>query len=319
MSKPARNNPYGFWKMILLLIMAGAVVLSLSPASAEKPFVTIAAKGDQSYYMGEKVVFYGTNTDSDSTYLFITGPNLPPGGAKLSSPSRQAISGDAGSFTQVKTKPDTTWEYAWYTSNLRLDAGTYSIYAVTRPETKDDFNDSTTYGTVGIIYKKPFIMTAITPLPVQKGQPFTVTGYAEGNPPAVQLWILGNSFFSLITVPVDNEANYTFTADAQFSEKLTAGEYYLIAQHPMADNRFDFTFNGEQVTAMQDNKSTTLFKVTGQGSLQGKDAADALVSALSENEHGNETYARDTHAIAAFTVSETNSSQRAKPVATAAE
>lgn len=317
MSKPASNNPSGSWKMILLLIMAGAVVLSLSPVSAEKPFVTIVAKGDQSYYMGEKVVFSGMNTDSDSTYLFITGPNLPDNGGNLASPKQNTSSGNPDSFTLVKTKQDKTWEYTWYTSDLKLDAGSYTVYAMTKPETIDQFNNLTTYGTVSIIYKKPFIATAISPLPVQKGQPFTVTGYAEGNPPAVQLWILGNSFFSLITVPVDNEANYTFTTDTQFSEKLTAGDYYLIAEHPMADNRFDFTFNGEHVTAMQGNDSTILFKVTGPGSLQGRDAADALVSALSENEHRNETYARDTHAIVAFTVGETNSSQRAQPVATA--
>jgi hypothetical protein len=317
MSKPASNNPYGFWKMILLLIVAGTVVLSLSPVSAEKPFVTIVAQGDQSYYMGEKVVFSGMNTDSDSTYLFITGPNLPPGGAKLSSPSRQAVSGDAGSFTVVKTKPDTTWEYAWYTSDLRLDAGTYTIYAVTTPETKAEFNDSTTYGTVGIIYKKPFLMTAISPKTILKGQPFTVNGYAEGDPASVQLWIFGNNFFSLITVPVDKEALYTFTADAEFSNKLAAGDYYLIAEHPMADYRFDFTFNGEYVTVMEDNTTIDLFKVKGPGSLQGKDAAEALVFALSENEHRNETISRDTHAIVAFAVGETNTSKQAQPVATA--
>jgi hypothetical protein len=301
MSKPASNNPSGSWKMILLLIMAGAVVLSLSPVSADKPGVTIVAAGDQSYYMGEKVVFSGINTDSDSTYLFITGPNLPDNGGKLSSPQQKPVSGDPGSFTVATTKPDNTWEYTWYTSDLRLDAGTYTIYAATKPEAKDQL---TIYGTVGIVYKKPFIATAISPLPVQRGQPFTVTGYAEGNPPAVQLWILGSNFFSLITVPVDYAANYTFTTDAQFSEKLTAGDHYLIAEHPMADNRFDFTFNGEYVTAMQGNNSTILFKVTGPGSLQGRDAANALVSALSENEHRNETYARDTHAIVAFTVGE---------------
>ena len=316
MSKPESNNPHGFWKMTLLLIMAGAVVLSLSPVSAEKPFVTIIAQGDQSYYHGEKVVFSGTNTGSNSTNLFITGPNLPDNGGSLASPDQDTISGNPGSFTQVKTREDSTWEYTWFTSGLPLDAGSYTVYAVTKPETIDQFNDQTTYGTVKIIHKKPFIMTAISPKPVLKGLPFTVSGSAEGNPPAVQLWILGNSFFSHITVPVDNEANYTFTADTQFSKKLTAGDYYLIAEHPMADNRFDFTFNGEHVTAMQGNDSTILFKVTGPGSLQGRDAADALVSALSENEHRNETYARDTHAIVAFTVSETNSSQRAQPVAT---
>jgi hypothetical protein len=318
MSKPASNNPHGFWKMTLLLIIAGTVVLSLSPVSAEKPLVTIVAQGDQSYYHGEKVVFSGMNTGSDSTYLFITGPNLPDNGGNLASPKEDTVSGKPGSFTQVTTKPDSTWEYTWYTSNLRLDAGSYTVYAVTKPETPDQFNNLTTYGTVGIIHKKPFIMTAISPKPVLKGQPFTVSGSAEGDPPAVQLWLFGNNFFSLVTVPVDKEANYTFTADAEYSNKLAAGDYYLVAEHSMADNRFDFTFNGESVIAIQDNTSMTLFRVRGPGSLQGRDAADALTFALSENEHGNETYARDTHAIVAFTVGETDSSMQAQPVTPAA-
>jgi len=305
MSKPASNNAHGFWKLSLLLIIAGAVVLSLSPVSAEKPFVTIIAQGDQSYYNGEKVVFSGTNTVSDSTSLFITGPNLPNNGGNLASPDQDTVSGNPGSFTQVKTRPDSTWEYTWFTSGLKLDAGSYTVYAVTKPETIDQFNDLTTYGTVSIIHKKPFIMTAISPKPVLKGQPFTVSGSAEGDPPAVQLWILGSNFFSLITVPVDSEANYTFTADTQYSDKLAAGDYYLIAEHSMADNRFDFTFDGQAVVATQDNKNTVLFKARGPGSLQGRDAAEALVFALSENEHGNETYARDTHAIVAFMVEDT--------------
>jgi len=316
MSKPASKNPYGSWKMILLLIVAGAVVLSLTPVSAEKPVVTIVAQGDQSYYMGEKVVFSGMNTDSDTTYLFIVGPNLADGGGKLASPNQNATSGNPGSFTLVKTKPNNTWEYTWYTSDVRLDAGTYTVYAVTKPETKDQFNNLTTYGTVGIIYKKPFIATAISPKPILTGQPFKVTGYAEGDPASVQLWILGNNFFSIITAPVDRDANYTFTADARFSKNLTAGDYYLIAQHGMADNQFDITFNGEYVTVMEDKNSTILFRVTGQGSLQGSDAAEALVTALSENEHRNETYyERDTYAMAVFTVDETgHASKQTQPV-----
>ena len=85
MSRQTSNNPSGFWKMILLLILAGTAVLLISPVSAEKPFVTIVAQGSPSYYWGEKVIFSGYNTDSNSTYLFITGPNLPEGGGKLTS------------------------------------------------------------------------------------------------------------------------------------------------------------------------------------------------------------------------------------------
>jgi hypothetical protein len=309
MSKPTSKNPYGFWKTILLLIVAGTAALMISPVSADTG-VTIAAQGDRSYYLGEKVVFSGSNSDSDTTYLFMTGPQtfvngpgIPGSGGKLTSPQQEVVSGNPGSFTLVKTKPDKTWEYTWYTANLTLDAGTYTVYAASQPKAEDQLGSGG--AGVGIIVKKPFIATAISPLPVQRGEPFTITGYAEGNPPAVQLWILGKTFFSLVTVPVDYEANYTFAADSQFSGKLIAGDYYLIAEHSMADNRFDIAFNGEYVTAMQDNDNTILFKVTGPGNLQGRDAADALVSALSENEHRNETYARDTHTIVAFTVGET--------------
>lgn len=294
-----------FRTLALLLIIACAAVLSTVPVSAETPLVTIVAQGDQSYYHGEKVVFSGMNADSDTTYLFITGPNLPDNGGNLASPDQDTISGNPDSFTQVKTRPDSTWEYAWYTSDLRLDAGSFTVYAVTKPETIDQFNDLTTYSTVSIIHKKPFIMTAISPKPVLAGQPFTVSGYAEGDPPAVQLWILGDTFFSLITVPVDNEANYSFTADAQYSEKLAAGEYYLIAEHSMADNWFDIVFDGESVIARQNGDSTSLFRVKGPGSLQGYDAAEAIVSALIEREKGEKIYERDTHAIARFTVNET--------------
>ena len=196
MSKPASNNPSGFWMIILLLIIVGAAALMISPVSAEKPYVTVVAAGDQSYYMGEKVVFSGTNTASNSTYLFITGPNLPDGGGSLSATQQLPVSGDPGSFTVAETKPDTTWEYTWYTSDLRLDAGSYTIYAVSTPETKDQFNDSTTYGTVSIIYKKPFITAEISPSSVSPGQPFTVSGIAEGVPPDVQVWILGENYYS---------------------------------------------------------------------------------------------------------------------------
>ena len=42
----------------------------------EKGAVTIVAAGDQSYYLGEEIKFSGTNTETQTTYLFISGPNL---------------------------------------------------------------------------------------------------------------------------------------------------------------------------------------------------------------------------------------------------
>ena len=105
MSKQAGNNPSGSWKMILLLIIAGAAVLMIPPVSADTG-VTIAADGDKSYYQGEKVVLRGQSPDADTVYLFLTGPNLPATGGELTSPYKAVVSGNPDSFTVVKTKPD---------------------------------------------------------------------------------------------------------------------------------------------------------------------------------------------------------------------
>jgi hypothetical protein len=302
MSRKTSNNPSGFWKMILLLIMAGAVVLFIAPVSAEKPSVTVVADGDQSYYRGEQVVFSGMNTASDTTYLFITGPNVPEGGGKLSSPQQKTVSGDPGSFTPVNTKPDKTWEYRWYTSDLRLDAGSYTVYAVSTPESKDRFNDLTTYGTTKIIYKKPFITAAISTATISNGVPFTVSGVAEGIPPEVRIWILGRDYHSESVVPVNPDASFRYEVPREVTGTLESGQYFVIVQHPMADNRFDIDVSGDYVRNLNLNNGTTIFRISGPGSLQGSDAADALITALSDQESGDRTLTRDTHTIIPFQV-----------------
>jgi hypothetical protein len=299
MSKQTSNNLSGFWKIFLLLIIVGAAALMISPVSAEKPYVTVVAVGSQSYYMGEKVIFSGTNTASNSTYLFITGPNLPEGGGSLSATQQLPVSGDPSSFAVAETKPDTTWEYTWYTSDLRLDAGTYTIYAVSTPETKDQFNNVTTYGTVSIIYKKPFITTEISPSSISPGQSFTVSGVAEGIPPDVQVWILGENYYSKSVVPVNSDASYQFVMPGEVTSKLAGGQYFVIVQHPMKDNKFNIDVSGDYVKL---NNDSSLFKITGPGNLQGSNAADALIAAISGHEAHDDTYTNDTYTIVPFQI-----------------
>jgi hypothetical protein len=52
----------------------------------EKGTVTVVAAGDQSYYLGQEVKLSGTNSETDTTYLFITGPNLPSNGGLMTDP-----------------------------------------------------------------------------------------------------------------------------------------------------------------------------------------------------------------------------------------
>ncbi|MFA5348600.1 MAG: hypothetical protein WC294_10710, partial [Methanoregula sp.] len=269
--------------------------------------VTITADGDKSYFLGEKVVFRGQNTDSDSTYLFLTGPNLQATGVKLTSPDNAAVSGNPDSFTVVKTKPDKTWEYSFYTANLPFDAGTYTIYAESQPETKDQLGRAAVH--VSIILKKPFITAEISPVTISNGAPFTVSGVAEGIPPDVQVWILGNNYYSNSTVSVKaDDASYRYEVPKEVTSRLENGQYFVIVQHPMADNQFDFVVSGDYVRNLKLNNGTNVFRISGPGSLQGSDAADALIAAISDQETNDHTSsAHDTYTIVPFLVTDEGS------------
>lgn len=299
-----------FRNVILLLLLSGMAALLVLPASAdnsgdmgEKPIVTITAEGSRSYYLGEKVSLIGKNTGSDSTYLFITGPNMPSSGGKLTSPRQAGVSGNPDTFTIVKTKSDATWEYSFYTANLPFDAGSYTLYAVSSPVAINQFGDSTTYGNVSIILKKPFISAEISPNPVARGKAFAVTGFAEGDPPEVQIWIIGKNYGSTAKSPVNPDASFTFTGTEAISGSLGPGQYWLFVQHAMQNNRFDIDMDGDYVRNLNLNNGTNLFRIAGPGSLQGTDAAEALIAAFSDPEMKNV----DTYTVIPFQVTDTGS------------
>jgi hypothetical protein len=287
------------------LIIAAAAALLVSCASAApssgtdgKAVVTIAAGGSQSYYLGEKAVLSGRNTASDTTYLFITGPNIPANGGTITSPRQAVISGNTGTFTVAKTKPDASWEYPFYTANLAYDAGSYTLYAVSSPVALDQFGNTTTYGTVSIILKKPFISAVISPGTVAEGKAFAVTGFAEGDPPEVQIWIIGPNYGMTAKTPVNADASFTYTGTEAMSENLPAGQYWLFVQHPMQNNQFDIAVSGDVVRNLNLNNGTDLFRISGAGSLQGIDAAEALIAAFGEPEMKNV----DTYTVIPFQV-----------------
>ncbi len=266
--------------VILVLIMSCIAVLSISPASAQTG-VTIVVQGDRSYYLGEEVVFTGNNYDSDSTYLFMTGPDISPDGGKLTAPHQNATRGNPGSFEIVKTKPDKTWEYTLYTYNIGIHPGPYTIYAASQPKTKDQLTIETS-GNASIILKQPFITAGISPSSIPKGQPFTITGYAEGNPREVQVWIIGNNYLFNTTSPANPDSTYRCTVDPKIAEKIPKGLSYLIVQHPMQNNQLDIFVSGNFIRNQQLNNGTNLFNALGPGSLQGNDAKEGLIVALND-------------------------------------
>jgi PGF-CTERM protein len=259
----------------------------------EKGAITIVAAGDQSYYLGEEVKLSGTNTESSTTYMFIIGPNLPANGAMLTSPRAPVDIDDDSTYAMADVLSDNTWSYKWGTSQLALDAGTYTIYATSQPATtlQQDLN-AVAYGTVSVIIKKPFVSATASQSTVAKGDKLFITGTAEGQPSSgVAIWIMGKNYALRDSTSVESDSSFKYEVTGAITSGLYAGQYFVVVQHPMQNDAFDIAATGVLPSGADDvwvynailnDANTKIFLIQGAGSLQGSDAAEALVQAIND-------------------------------------
>jgi trimeric autotransporter adhesin len=259
----------------------------------EKGAVTIVAAGDQSYYLGEEIKFSGTNTETSTTYLFISGPNLQEFGSQFTENPRTAPAGGTtgvspASLTAASVAGDNTWSWKWGTANVALDAGTYTVWATSNPsDNKNTRLDKVAYGTVSIVLKKPFISATTSQSTVAQGDKITILGTAEGSPTVgVQIWILGKNYATVTQKAVNADATFSYEIARTTTTNLAPGQYFVVGQHPMQNNAFDIRVtdtDSNTVTNYQLGAAgTKVFTLLGAGSLQGSDAAEALVQAIND-------------------------------------
>ena len=91
-------------------------------------------------------------------------------------------------------------------------------------------------------------------------------------------------------VSVNPDASFKYVVPQEVSSQLAGGQYFVIVQHPMENTTFDIVASGDYVRDLQGNNGMILFKIHGAGSLQGNDAADALIAAFSDPGNGDDTY-----------------------------
>jgi len=250
----------------------------------EKGDVTIVASGDQSYYLGEEVKISGTNSETDVTYLFITGPNLPNVGGMLKSPRKEVNNDQPASFDQADVQDDDTYEFKWQTANLEMDAGTYTVYAVSAPRDKDHLSDAQ-YDTVSLVIKKPYIQATASASVVAKGDKMYLRGTAEGDPSkGIAIWILGKNKVLYATESVNDDMSFEHEIKGAETASLYAGQYFVVIQHPMYNNEFDVypdnALEPQKILGAYPTRDSEVFRIGGAGALQGTDAAEALVKAI---------------------------------------
>jgi len=242
--------------------------------------VTITTSGTGVYYLGEEIIISGTNTDGDTTHLFLTGPNLNSNGVRLDNISSVA-NNNAASFTKANVEADDTWVYRWDTSSLSrmLDAGGYAIYAVAEPRGKNALS-GTQYATTYIQLRSPFVTATASAAAITRGDELTISGRATGAPDNVYVWIFGKNFYGngnqLYARPICVEVDGSFEEKLKSSdtENLAAGQYFVIVQHPMGDSP---GVVADPATGMISGPGINPIYLTG---LQAAAAASALINVL---------------------------------------
>jgi hypothetical protein len=124
----------------------------------------------------------------------------------------------------------------------------------------------------------------VTPV-ITKGDPVVIRGIATGHPyQGLQVWILGNNYARVSTASVNPDNFYQFELTGQETQNLASGQYFVLIQHPMMNGEFDIVYNAGtgQVINRQRGGGMAIFSLTGAGSLQGPQAAEALLSAVKD-------------------------------------
>ena len=246
-----------------------------------------ALSGARTYFLGEEITLTGTNSESNFTYLFITGPNLPKNGGMMTDPGRPVEVGKPETFARAEVI-NKEWEYQWETANLDLDTGTYTIYAVGAPVDKGLLT-YTENSTISVIIKKPFISARALPSVVASGDKLFIRGIATGQPEeGVAVWILGKNKVIYQTPGVNTDGSFEQEISGDQTSDMAAGQYCVVVQHPMYNELFDVwpvssiagNNNKDLVVGSYPVYGNILFRLQGEGSLQGPDVADALVQAL---------------------------------------
>jgi len=119
---------------------------------------------------------------------------------------------------------------------------------------------------------------------IANGDPVYIHGIATGQPRnGLQVWLIGNNYLKVSTISVDADNTYTYELTSADTRNLASGQYFVVIQHPMMNGQFDVIYDSAtgKVTNRLLGGGTTIFQMSGSGSLQSPASASALVQAIS--------------------------------------
>ena len=124
------------------------------------------------------------------------------------------------------------------------------------------------------------------PPTIANGDSVFIHGIATGHPQnGLQLWIISHNYLKVTSIAVNDDNTYLYELKPADTQNLASGEYFFVVQHPMMNGQFDVVYDpstGKIINKQLDGgNGMEIFTISGAGSLQGPDSAQALVNAIS--------------------------------------
>jgi len=134
---------------------------------------------------------------------------------------------------------------------------------------------------------------------IANGDPVYIHGIATGHPSnGLQVWLFGNNYMKISTVSTDADNTYEYELMPADTRTLAPGQYFVLIQHPMMNGQFDIYYDAATGTVInrQLGTGTSIFQLSGSGSLQSTAGANALMRAI------NSQNVDDTFAATSFII-----------------
>ena len=140
-----------------------------------------------------------------------------------------------------------------------------------------------------------FILAPVTALTLSPGSSFAgapaiangdsvyIHGIATGHPrDGLQVWLFGNNYMKITTVSTNADNSYEYELKPADTRTLAPQQYFVLIQHPMMNGQFDIYYDSAtgSVINRQLGTGTSIFQITGAGSLQTPAGANALMGAI---------------------------------------
>jgi len=135
--------------------------------------------------IGDSIPLNGTVQLADMVYLFVTGPGMPPNGARMENSNAAVVTGEPGTFTQVMVEND-RWAYTWNTGRVSggLAPGSHTVYVSPTPAAADALS-GVKYAEIEVILHTPVTTATLDVESSPSDAGIYLNGKYSGNTPRV--------------------------------------------------------------------------------------------------------------------------------------